>query len=141
MSTDLKDQFLASPMKNPEFMKIPFKYFPQDIIDKYDLKSKVAQDGYIYIKIKRDMYGLKQAALLAHQQLITNLAPYGYHPIPNTNFWQHETKPTIFCLCVDDFGVNYHSKEDANHLFSALAKHYQYTVDWEGTHFCGYDFD
>ena len=87
------------------------------------------------------MYGLKQAALLAHQQLITNLAPYGYHPIPDNNFWKHETKPTIFCLCVDDFGIKYHSKADADHLFSALTKHYQFTVDWKGTHFCGYNFD
>ena len=130
-----------SYMAEPEFMRIALKYFPMDIISKYNLQEKVAQDGYIYIKIKRGMYGLKQAALLAHQQLITNLAPHGYHPIPNTNFWRHETRPTIFCLCVDDFGIKYFSKADADHLFSALAQHYQYTVDWEGTHLCGYTFD
>ena len=141
LDADLKDFFLMSNMKTPEYMRIAYKYFPADIINRYKLNDKVAQDGYVYIKIKRGMYGLKQAALLAHQQLITTLAPFGYHPIPNTNFWRHETRPTIFCLCVDDFGVKYFSKEDADHLFSALAHHYQYTVDWEGTHFCGYNFD
>ena len=128
-------------MPKPEFMRIAYKYIPPDIRLRYNLDSKVAEDGYIYIKIKRGMYGLKQAAILAHQQLVKNLAPFGYHPIPNTNFWKHETRPTIFCLCVDDFGVKYFSKADADHLFSALAQHYQYTVDWTGSHFCGYEFD
>ena len=60
MSLDLKDFFLATPMPNPEFMKVPFKYFPQDIVDKYKLSTKLHND-YIYIKIKKGMYGLKQA--------------------------------------------------------------------------------
>ena len=140
-NADIKDFFLMSYMEEPEFMRIAFKYFPADIIVKYNLQEKMAHDGYIYIKIKRGMYGLKQAAILAHQQLIANLTPHGYHPIPNTNFWRHETRPTIFCLCVDDFGIKYFSKADANHLFTVLAKHYQYTVDWEGTNFCGYTLD
>ena len=70
------------------------------------------------------MYGLKQAAILAHEQLIQHLTPYGYRPIPNTNFWKHVTKPMVFCLCVDDFGVKYFSKDDANHLFTALKTQY-----------------
>ena len=130
-----------SYMEEPEFMRIAFKYFPQDIVQRYDLQSKVASDGYVYIKIKRGMYGLKQAAILAHEQLFQNLAPFGYHPIPNTNFWKHETRPTVFCLCVDDFGVKYFSKNDADHLLQALGSHYKYTVDWKGSHFCGYHFD
>lgn len=75
------------------------------------------------------MYGLNQSAILAHQQLVQNLAPFGYHPNSNTKFWKHETRPTIFCLCVDDFGVKYFSKDDSDHLFPALSHHYQYTVD------------
>ena len=44
-------------------MRIAFKYFTLDIIICYDLHNKVAPDGYVYIKIKRGMYGLKQAAI------------------------------------------------------------------------------
>ena len=36
----------------------------------------------------------------------------------------------IFCLCVDDFGVYYQFKEDANHLLHILETQYSYTVDW-----------
>ena len=73
------------------------------------------------------MYGLKQVNILAHEQLIKNLAPFGYRPIPHTNFWKHDTRPTIFCLYVDNYGVKYFSKQDADHLFKALATNHQYT--------------
>ena len=35
-SMDLKDMFLHTPMLNPEFMKVPFKYLPEDIRQHYD---------------------------------------------------------------------------------------------------------
>ena len=55
------------------------------------------------------MYGLKQAAVLAYEHLIENLAPHGYRPIPRTTgLWKHYTRPITFCLCVDDFGVKYY---------------------------------
>ena len=31
LSMDLKDMFLNTPMKEPEYMKIPYKYFPSDL--------------------------------------------------------------------------------------------------------------
>ena len=51
-------------------MRIPYNIMPQDIIDKYNLTEKVCEDGFIYIKIKKGMYGLKKAAILAYKQLV-----------------------------------------------------------------------
>ena len=84
MSADLKDFFLATPMAGNEYMKVRMKYFPPDIIAWYKLNQLVTPEGYIYIKIKKGMYGLKQAALLAYQNLKRTLAPYGYHPVEGT---------------------------------------------------------
>ena len=96
MSIDLKDMFLHSPMQDPEFMKVPIKYFPQDICNRYNLLSKVHK-GYIYIRIKKGMYGLKQGALLAFETLETLLLDAGYVPIlGSTGMWKHSTRPTIF---------------------------------------------
>ena len=107
-------------MKEPEYMKIALKYFPKDIIKRYKFMKKVDND-YIYIRIKKGMYGLKQAAVLAYDQLVEHLQPFGYHPIPHTTgMWKHKTRKTIFCLCVDDFGVKYYSNDDIDHLISAL---------------------
>ena len=141
MSCDLKDFFLATPMKHPEYMRIHYKHFPADIREKYNLDELVVND-YIYVKIKRGMYGLKQAAVLAYDHLIDNLAEHGYAPVPHTlGIWHHKTRRTKFCLCVDDFGVKYFSKEDADHLITSLGKHYRCTTDWSGKNFCGFQID
>ena len=101
MSLDLKDFFLATPMLRPEYMKVPIKYFPQDIIEKYSLDKKVDANGFVYVQINKGMYGLKQAAVLAYQHLIDNLQKDGYTPIEHTDsYWRHATLPTVFCLCV-----------------------------------------
>ena len=92
MSADLKDFFLATPMEGDEFMKVKYKYFPEDIQNWYELDKKVTPDGYIFIRIKRGMYGLKQAAILAYCHLQENLLQYGYKPIVGTvGLWEHET--------------------------------------------------
>ena len=81
---------------------------------------------------------MKQAALLSYCHLVNQLAPYGYHPCPyTTGLWDHETRPTKFCLCVDDFSVKYFSKADADHLLDSLRANFKLSVDWAGTDYCG----
>ena len=129
-------------MARDEFMRVKLKYFPSDICAKYDLAAKVAPDGYVYIRIKKGMYGLKQAALLAYNHLKQSLVASGYAPILGTaGLWGHATRATKFCLCVDDFGIKYFLPEDADHLLASLSKHYQYTTDWKGTNYCGLTLD
>ena len=91
MSADLKDFFLATPMRQPEFMRILLKFFPEDIIVRYNLRDIVSSNGYIYIRITKGMYGLKQAAILAYDQLVKNLANHGYHLCKYTmGLWEHD---------------------------------------------------
>ena len=61
-------------------MKVAYKYFPANIRHKYNLQEKVHQ-GYIYMKIKKGMYGLKQTAILAYETVYNLLTPSGYTPI------------------------------------------------------------
>ena len=51
LSMDLKDMFLHIPTYSLEFMKVTIKYFPQDVIEKYNLNG-IVHNGYIFIKIK-----------------------------------------------------------------------------------------
>ena len=140
MTLDIKDFFLQTQMARPEFMKIHSKYFLTDITNKYNINSIVHTDGYVYCRIKRGMYGLKQAARLAYDSLKEHLAKHGYHPDKiATNIWYHTERKTKFCLCVDDFGVQYFSKDDANHLIASLQEKYIVTTDFSGTNFCGLD--
>ena len=46
-------------------------------------------------------------------------------------------KPIIFVVVVDDFGVKYEGKQNANHLVDKLTNHYEISIDWAGKLFCG----
>ena len=142
LSCDLKDFFLATPMDEPEYMKIPWQYFPSDIRILYNLQSIVDENGYIYCKIIKGMYGLKQAAVLAYIQLSKYLKQAGYKPVlGSVGLWVHHTNRTSFCLCVDDFGLKYYTNQEATDFLQMLGKHYTYTVDWTGHNFCGLTLD
>jgi hypothetical protein len=84
------------------------------------------------------MYGLKEAAIIAFNQLVTKLVPAGYKPAPFTpGLWRHHTKKTTFVLCVDNFGVKYISKSDTQHLIDIIKAHYELTIDWSGSRYWG----
>jgi hypothetical protein len=108
--------------------------FPEEIVDKYNLKA-LAVDSWIYIEIRKGMYGLKQAGLLANQLLQTRLAPFGYYPARHTP--GHKTRPIAFSLIVDDFDVKYVGKQHAYHLRNALLQSYELTTDWEAQVYSG----
>ena len=131
--------FLHSPMPSPEFMRVPLKFFPPDIIKRYNLMTLVHTDGHVYIKIKKGMYGLKQAALLAYQHLSTILKNGGFFPLPNSlGLWTHKTRNILFCLCVDDFGIKYFNDDDLHHLKQTVEKGYTCKLDLTGRNFLGF---
>ena len=92
-------------MERPEYMSIHSKYFIKDMQDKYGIDNIIAPDSYVYCRIKRGMYGLKQAARLAYDAILTNLKKHRYAPDKySPNIWVNETRDTKFSSCVDVFG-------------------------------------
>jgi hypothetical protein len=79
MMMDIKNYYLGTPLPRFEYMKMLLSRFPDEIIQKYNLNA-LAVDSWFYIEIRKGMYGLKQAGLLANQLLQTRLAPFGYYP-------------------------------------------------------------
>jgi hypothetical protein len=55
--------------------------------------------------------------------------------------WQHDTNTVTLTLVVDDFGIKYSGKENADHLLNALKENYEVTEDWAGTLYCGIALD
>ena len=108
MTMDLKDLFLATPMARSEYMRIHSKYFPPEIKALYMIDSLIEYDGYVYVEINKVVYGLKQAAVISYQQLVKHLYSHGYYPIPfTTGLCSRRNLKTKFCLCVEDFGINF----------------------------------
>jgi hypothetical protein len=47
----------------------------------------------------------------------------------------------MFCVVVDDFGVEYEGRDNAQHLIDGIASAYKMTTDWTGTAYCGLTLD
>jgi hypothetical protein len=87
-------------------------------------------DGWVYIEIRKGVYVLKQAGLLANQLLKKRLAPFGYYPDRHTSgVWLHKTRPIAFSLVVDEFAVKYVGKQHADHLRNAILRSCELTSD------------
>ena len=59
---NIKDHFLETPMKIPEYMRVKHKYIPLDILLKYNLSNKVTPDSYIC----KDIEGYARSKACSH---------------------------------------------------------------------------
>ncbi len=117
---------------------MPLRLIPDDIIEHYGLRNKNI-DGYVYMEIRKGMYGLPQAGILANKLFKLRLARHGYFEQPHTpGLWKHTSRPIWFNLCVDDFGIKYIGDEHLKHLFAVLqTETYEIVENWKGNLYCG----
>jgi len=129
-------------MKRYEYMRIKITDVPEEVIEHYRLGEIVTEDGYVYCEIRKGMYGLPQAGIIAQELLQERLAKVGYHQskiVPG--LWTHKTRNTCFTLVVDNFAIKYTKKEDAQHLIDALEKDYTISTNWDSTKYIGLTID
>jgi hypothetical protein len=74
MMMDINNYYLGTPLPIYEYMRLPISILPLDIIEKYEF-GRLAVNGWVYMEIRKGMYGLKQAGLLANQLLQKRLKP------------------------------------------------------------------
>ena len=118
-------------------MTLPIGLIPEETNDKYNIKDMVA-NGWVYIEIQKSIYGLPQAGALANRLLTTCLTATGFYPCQCTpDLWCHMWHPISFVLVNSDFGVKYNDIQHATYLLDVLCKHYDISMDWGGTLFCG----
>jgi hypothetical protein len=136
MCLDLKNFYLLVPLDRYECMRIPISMFPAWIVAQYDLLHKVVK-GHIYLKMRRAVWGLPQAGILANKLPRKRLLPHQYYECKQMpGLWKHATWPILFTLVVNNFGVQYVNKDDVNHLIQCLKKQYELTKDWDGNLYC-----
>ena len=66
-----------------EYMRLPLDVIPLEIIKRYNLQE-LANNNWVYIEIRKGMYGLPQAGILANKLLVKRLATFGYYPVEFT---------------------------------------------------------
>ena len=94
---DIKNFYLNNDVDRFEYMKIPLSAILQAIIDQYNLEP-LAHKGFVYVEIRKEMYGLPQAGRIANDALVLHLASHGYNQsatIPG--LFTHESRPISFC--------------------------------------------
>jgi hypothetical protein len=85
--------YLETPLDQFEYMKIPIVLLPDNIIEHYQLQDRILDD-YVYMEIRKGMYGLPQASILANKLLKERLGHHGYFEQTHTpGLWKHVTHP------------------------------------------------
>ena len=106
---------------------------PEDVIEHYKLRDVATPDGFVYWEIRKGMYGLPQAGIIAQELLAKQLKEHGYSQSETTpGLWKHKWRLIIFSLVVNDFGVKYVGEEHAQHLLKIIQKYHQCSVEIEG---------
>ena len=101
---DIKYFHLNNILPDLEFIRIPLKIVPQEIIDAYNLTTLVEDQGWIYMRIENFMYVLKQAGIIANQELVKHMATFWYHPVQHTpGMWVYDNRNIIPRIVVDIF--------------------------------------
>ena len=60
MCVDISNYYLNNIMDRYEYMKLPLKIIPEDIIQKYRFRN-LAQKGIVYTEVQKRMCGIPQA--------------------------------------------------------------------------------
>lgn len=92
-------------MNRYEYMRIPTKNLPRNIIEQYYLESLIIID-YVMVEIRKEMYGLPQAGIIANKRLLVYLYQHGYIPCPhNPGLFKYNILDTMFTVVVDNFDI------------------------------------
>jgi hypothetical protein len=123
MCLDIKKNHLTARLEYFLYMQMPLVLFPEWIQEQYNLKL-LAYKGNVHLEMRRAVWGLPQAGILANKRLWHKLALLGCCKHVNTpGLWYHESHPISFTLIVNNIGVKYVNKEDVNHLVKSMKKH------------------
>ena len=138
MTINISNLYLNTPLQEYQYMRFNINMIPQEVIDHYGLQNKPTNDGWVYCDICKAIYGLKESRKLANIKLQTVLATEGYKPCRFTHgLYKLETRDIAFLYVVDDFGVKYTNKRDADHLIMTLQKKYPIKMNWIGNYYLG----
>jgi len=127
---DAVDFYLMSDLPYPEYMRVHRSHITPIIQARYQIDWK---DDYALLEVVKAVYGLPQAGLIAHNDLVQHLGTFGYHPAPHTScLFLHVSRPLMFTLVVDDFlfkATGPDRREHIDHFLDALKAKYDITTD------------
>jgi hypothetical protein len=76
MMMKIKNYYLGTPLPRYEYMRMLLSRFPEEIVDKYNLKA-LAVDGWVYIEIRKGTNCCKRIWHLLVINLLATHLEYG----------------------------------------------------------------
>ena len=138
---DISNMYLMSSLPEAEYVRFRYDLIPPRIIRQYQLDLLVV-DGFVYARINKAWYGLKQGGKIAHDDLVEHLKKHGYVRSGTTDgLFKHITRDISFTLVVDDFGIKYLRDEDVDHLLKIMRLKYTFKVDMDAKQYIGIHLD
>jgi hypothetical protein len=140
MTMDISDFYLGTDLPVKQYMYIRRDQMSQRTITELNLADpNLWRHDKLLVRISKGIYGLPEAGKLAQDKLYSHLSIHGYHLVSGQpGLLKHDTRPILFSLVVDDFGVKYVNRADVIHLMDALKLLYKMTVDWSGEKYLGF---
>jgi len=74
---DIKDFYLGTPMPRPEYLRVTRKQIPDETMLQFHQDQYITKDA-VYFQVNKEMYGRKQAGLLANDRIVKHLANFDY---------------------------------------------------------------
>ena len=84
ITIDIGNFYTNTPMDRYKYMRMHINEISEETIDEYNLMEKVAANGYIYFRIKKAIYRLRQAGALSNKMLAGILNKKGYYQAKHT---------------------------------------------------------
>ena len=141
-TADISNMYLASDLPEAEYVRFRMELIPEAIKEAYHLRSLATPNGFIYARVNKAWYGLKQAGKIAHDDLVQRLSDSGYKKADLVEgYFAHETRDINFTLVVDDFLIKYTKDEDLQHLRDAIGQHYTLKVDTDAKQYVGINLE
>ena len=128
-------------MKRYGYLLLKLSDISEEII-LYNLRDKATKYSRVYGEIRKGMYGLPQASLLAQELPEKRLGKHRYFQsklVPG--IWKHKWPPIQFTLAVNDFSVKYVGEEHDRHHMFILNNNLTITNDWRGYKYVGITLD
>ena len=71
MKMGMKNFYLNTPLKRYKYLCLKIEDILEDVKQQYKLSEEVKNNGWVYVAIRKGMYSLPQAGLLAQELLAT----------------------------------------------------------------------
>ena len=138
MAIDILNFYTHNNLIDYQYMQFAMSEIPQEIIDEYNLKTVVNEDIYCYAGIRKPLYGLLEAGYITNVKLKRILGLEGYIPSKFTpGLFTRKIREIVFSLVVDDFGVRYKKREDAENLLKTIQGRYPVKAEWDPIFYLG----